>query len=93
METIKEVKQWFAEEMFSWTCEQDYEDPNEYHNLIKWYVEDIEFCDPNWERENLCRETWYVEWYAQALRSIKYQIESSNNKLITLDAIDYYLNN
>lgn len=93
METIKEVKQWFADEHYTWIYENDFDSTDWINKAKESYIEDIECCDPDWERENLCREIWYVEWYAQALRSIKYQIESSNNKLITSDAIDYYLNN
>jgi len=49
-----------------------------------WYITDT---------ENACWEAWYIRWYEVALKEILHEIESSNNKLITADKINYLLTN
>ena len=45
------------------------------------------------DAENACLEAWYIRWYEVALKEILHEIESSNNKLITADRINYLLTN
>jgi len=77
MQTLNWIKKEFADEMFSWTCEQDYEDPKEYHDMINNYINDLEIANPEWERENLIWESWYLRWYEVALNELKTKYEKT----------------
>ena len=45
------------------------------------------------DTENASWEAWYIRWYEVALKEILHEIESSNNKLITANRINYLLTN
>ena len=45
------------------------------------------------DTENALWCAWYSSWYEEALKEILNEIESSNNKLITADRINYLLTN
>jgi len=94
METLKQIKEWFAEELYSWESYKDYPDDHMKHkNNINDYILELEKCDPDWEEENLIWEAWYVRWYEVALQEVITLIEKSNNKLVTKDTLEYLLKN
>lgn len=60
MQTLKEVKQSFADDMYSWLDENDLDSKEEYDNLFKNYIEWLESFDCEWDRENEAWESWYI---------------------------------
>lgn len=95
MQWLKWIKEQFAEELYSWTWPEDYEDPQEYHNMINDYINELTKANPEWEKENLMWEAWYICWYERALRDILNSISTDEYETKTdiIYDIKYYLNN
>ena len=91
----------FLSESEQYIVDQLQSEPDWENDEIITYTEDEAFkvvqqsCDwiDTTDTENALWCAWYSSWYEAALKEIKDEIESSNNKLITADAIKYLLTN
>ena len=90
MQTLKDIKKSFAEDLYSWLHENDLNSKEEYNNLFKEYIESLDEFNPEWEEQNLCWEAWYIRWYEVAFKEV---LHESDNIIITPDRINYLLNN
>ena len=70
MQTLKQIKEWFAEDLYSWVDKNDFEYEWELDEMIKDYIDELTDFNPEWEDENKIREAWYVRWYEVALKDI-----------------------
>lgn len=76
MQTLQQVKQEFADDMYSWCDENDLE-PWELNRLKESYIENLENFVAEWDRENEAWESWYIRWYELTLKELKDIFDSS----------------
>ena len=67
MQTLKQIKAIFANEMYSWCSEQDLEHW-ELNKMKQAYIDELSNCNPEWDVENMMWESWYIRWYEIALK-------------------------
>ena len=98
MQTFKEIKKSFAEDLYSWLHENDLNSKEEYNNLFKEYIESLDEFNPEWEEQNLCWEAWYIRWYEVALKEFKNALQTdydthAENINDAIEWLDYLLTN
>jgi hypothetical protein len=86
MQTIKEVKEWFADNFA--------ESSDKYEEAFNNYLSELDSCDPEGEEENLSWETWYIRWYEVALKEILSDLTNPDffSELKTNQCIENYIN-
>lgn len=104
METIKQIKKWFANERYSWSSKNDFEYEWKLDEMKQDYIDELWTLDPEWEDENKIYEAWYVRWYEVALHDLMNYFKSINiatewwsewkyYPTITTDKLEDMLNN
>jgi len=81
MQTLKQIKQWFANELYSWADDLDFI-PWVLNQMKQDYIDELWTLDPDWEDENKIWEAWYVRWYEVALKDLLEKFKS--------DQVSYY---
>lgn len=99
MQTLKEIKQSFTEELYSWANDLDFI-PWVLSEMKNDYVKELENANPEWEEENILWEAWYVRWYEVALiwllnyfKAINIASEWEYYPTYTTDKLEEMINN
>jgi len=94
METIKNIKQWFANELYSWAYDLDFI-PWVLNQMKQDYIDELWTFNPEWEDENKIWEAWYVRWYEVALHDLLTTLSTDEYEKISevIFDIKHYLNN